>query len=60
MLTRDAIAHYGTQTALAAALNITRSAVSQWGRTVPELRQYQIELLTRGRLRARTPGRKAA
>ena len=53
MLTRDAVRHFGTLTALAAALGITRSAIYQWGRTVPELRQYQLESLTRGKLRAR-------
>lgn len=53
MLTRDAVRHFGTLTALAAALGITRSAIYQWGRTVPELRQYQLEHLTGGKLQAR-------
>jgi DNA-binding transcriptional regulator YdaS (Cro superfamily) len=54
MLTKTAIAHFGTQTALARALSITRSAVSQWGREVPALRQFQIERVTSGKLRARS------
>lgn len=42
MKTKDAIAQFETAQALAAALKITPSAVSQWGEDVPELRAYQI------------------
>ena len=51
MTTADAIAHFGTQTALAAALGIHQSSVSTWGTYPPMLRQFQIERLTKGRLK---------
>jgi transcriptional repressor of cell division inhibition gene dicB len=61
MLTDKAIALYGNRTALARALGITRSAVHQWGKYVPELRQYQLERITDGKLRvAKRPKRAAA
>lgn len=34
--TNDAINHFGSLTALADALDISRSAVSQWGKHVPD------------------------
>jgi transcriptional repressor of cell division inhibition gene dicB len=52
MNTKDAAAHYGSKTALAEALGISRAAVSLWGDTVPEARQYQLEILTKGKLKA--------
>lgn len=45
MKTKDAIAEFETAHALAAALGITPSAVSQWGDEVPQLRAYQIREL---------------
>ncbi|MDT3321932.1 Cro/CI family transcriptional regulator [Shewanella sp. SP1S2-4] len=52
MKTKDAISHFGNKLKLAEALNVTKSAISQWGDDVPELRAYQIERLTGGELRA--------
>ncbi len=52
-MTKDeAIAEFGTQTALAEALGITQGSISLWSDKVPVLRQLQIEALTRGRLKA--------
>lgn len=48
----DAIKHFGSKTKLAAALGIQPSAVTQWGESVPESRQYQIQVLTKGKLKA--------
>jgi DNA-binding transcriptional regulator YdaS (Cro superfamily) len=48
----DAIAAFGTAAELARALGITRAAIHQWGDTVPLARQYQVERLTQGRLKA--------
>jgi hypothetical protein len=50
MRTEDAINLFGETPAagilnLAAALNITRAAIYQWGDTVPPLRVYQIREL---------------
>ena len=46
----DAVKYFGTQTALALALKISRAAVSQWPETIPEVRQYQIRAITEGAL----------
>ena len=57
----DALAMFGTQVNLAAALGITQSTISStWGsgsrdsRTfaIPPKYQYQLEVITRGKLRA--------
>jgi len=47
----SAIKHYGTARALARALGVSEGAVSQW-KAVPRLRQYQLEVMTGGALRA--------
>lgn len=49
MKTADAISAFGSPAELARALQITRSAISQWGDTVPELRAYQIRELLAAR-----------
>lgn len=46
MKTKDAISHFGNKLKLSKALNVSKSAISQWGDDVPELRAYQIERLT--------------
>lgn len=51
----DAIQYFGSQTKLAQALSIAPASVSQWGDEVPELRAFQIERLTSGRLKAVPP-----
>lgn len=48
----DAIKHFKGITPLAKALGITYEAVRQWGDEIPELRQYQLELVTNGQLKA--------
>ncbi|WP_406568202.1 Cro/CI family transcriptional regulator [Aeromonas caviae] len=52
MKTESAVKHFGSKAALADALGIKRSAVSQWGDTIPQGRAYQIEVLTGGALKA--------
>lgn len=52
MTKKQAIDHFGSTSALARALGVTYEAVRQWGDEVPELRQYQIERLTGGALKA--------
>lgn len=52
MTTDEIMRHYRTQEAVADALGISQAAVSQWGERPPMLRQYQIQVLTRGELRA--------
>ena len=55
MLTfQDVLNHFGgTHEDLAKALNITRTAVTMWAGEIPEHRAYQIEVITRGKLRFR-------
>lgn len=48
----ELIAHYGTQSAVAAALNLKQPSIAEWKSGIPVLRQVQIERLTRGRLKA--------
>jgi predicted transcriptional regulator len=52
MTTQDVLDYFQTQVAIAKALGITQSAVSQWDDRPPMLRQYQIQVLTQGGLRA--------
>jgi DNA-binding transcriptional regulator YdaS (Cro superfamily) len=47
-----AIGHFGSQAKLAAAIGVSQAAISKWPDDVPELRAYQIELLTGGELKA--------
>lgn len=52
MTTSDAVSHFGSATKLARALGIKPAAVSQWGEYPPLLRQFQIELVSKRKLRA--------
>jgi transcriptional repressor of cell division inhibition gene dicB len=45
MKTAEAIKHAGSVKALAELLEITSSAVSQWGEDVPEHRMWQLRVL---------------
>ena len=56
MTTKEAVSHYETPANLATALGITVHAIYQWGSTPPKLRQFQIELLTGGKLKAQANG----
>lgn len=51
MKTQAAIEHFGSKSAVAAALGIYKQAVSQWGELVPETRAYQIQVVTGGALK---------
>lgn len=51
MTKTQAIQHFGSVSALAKALSVTYEAVRQWD-GVPEFRQYQIERITQGALKA--------
>lgn len=56
----EALGVFGTQSNLARALGITQSTVSLWGKgprgaksfTIPRAYQYQLEVITGGKLRA--------
>ena len=48
----EAREHFGTYAKVAAALGISKGAVSQWNGEIPEDRQLQLHKLTRGVLKA--------
>lgn len=50
--TSDAINFYGTQAALADALDMAQPTISGWGEEPPDLRQIQLERITKGKLKA--------
>jgi DNA-binding transcriptional regulator YdaS (Cro superfamily) len=50
-----AVDHFKGKSNLAKALGISPASVSQWPDDVPELRAYQIERLTKGKLKADLP-----
>lgn len=52
MTKQDAVSFYGSQRSLAEALGITQPTVAEWGEYPPPLRQIQLEMLTRKKLRA--------
>jgi hypothetical protein len=52
MKTKEVAAHFGSKTKLADALGISPSAVTMWGETVPEGRQFQLQVLTNGKFKA--------
>lgn len=54
MTPAELLAHFGTMTAVARACGIAQPSVQEWfiSGHVPHLRQWQIELGTRGKLKA--------
>lgn len=56
MTKHEAIAYFGTQAALARALGVNRAAINGWGDKIPPGRQYQLEVITKGRLKAAPEG----
>lgn len=52
MKTKTAIEYAGSATALADLLDITPSAITQWGEEVPPARQMQLQRLSKGKLKA--------
>ncbi|MFI3035886.1 Cro/CI family transcriptional regulator [Atlantibacter hermannii] len=51
MLKKEVVKHYGSQRAVARALGISESAVSQWKEVIPEKDAFKIEALTNGNLK---------
>ncbi|MFY1054690.1 Cro/CI family transcriptional regulator [Ectopseudomonas khazarica] len=56
MKTKTAAEFFGSKKKLADALGISPSAVTMWGEDVPELRQYQIERITKGKVKRGAAG----
>jgi transcriptional repressor of cell division inhibition gene dicB len=55
MRKKAVIKKFGSAAALARALGITRQSVHDWPDEIPEGRQYQLEILTNGELKAQRP-----
>ncbi len=58
MKTDQAISHFGSYAALARALGVDQSAIRHWKGEVPLLRQYQLQVITAGKLVATAPERR--
>ncbi|MES2958483.1 MAG: Cro/CI family transcriptional regulator [Pseudomonadota bacterium] len=52
MKTSEVIGHFGTQQKAADAMGLHQTTVCGWGEYPPDLRQIQIERITRGKLKA--------
>lgn len=52
MTTKEAIAWYGSIKALASALDVWPHVISRWGEKPPMSRQYELEVKTKGELKA--------
>ncbi|NSL16529.1 Cro/Cl family transcriptional regulator [Serratia marcescens] len=52
MKTKDAITAVGGVKTLLSMLDCSRAAIYQWGPSVPEHRQYELEVKTRGKLKS--------
>ncbi|ARG87781.1 Cro/CI family transcriptional regulator [Pseudomonas aeruginosa] len=48
----EAIQHFGSKKKLAEALGIRPSAVTQWGESIPVGRQYQLQVISKNKLKA--------
>ena len=49
---KEALKHYGSRNKIAKALGIHRQAITRWAYSgIPELRQYELETLTGGKLK---------
>ena len=47
----DVVAHFGNESDVARALEISRQAVNAWPEIIPEGIAYKLQVLTAGRLR---------
>ena len=59
MTTKEVIAYYGSIRKMAVALDIWPNVVYTWGERPPMRRQYEIEVKTKGALKADREDEKA-
>lgn len=52
MTTQEVIDYYGSKAAISRALACTPAAVTMWGDEPPRSRQFQLQVLTKGKLKA--------
>ena len=55
MNTQNAIEFFGSKAKLARALDIKAPSIHNWGEQVPKQRQYELERITKGALKADWP-----
>ena len=60
MTTQEAVDFFGGRQKLAEALGIWVSSVYQWGESPPPVRQFQIEVASKGKLKAERIGNEQA
>jgi len=60
MTKADVIKFFGSQSAVAKALGVSKQAVGSWGEQIPEGRAYQIQVITGGKLKVSANQRKVA
>lgn len=53
MKTIEAVKYFGSKAKIAEVLGIDRSAVTLWGEFVPKGRQYELQVLTKNKLKAK-------
>jgi DNA-binding transcriptional regulator YdaS (Cro superfamily) len=51
MKKQDAIDYFGSAANLARELGISKASISQWGDDIPKLRAFELEQLTKGKLK---------
>lgn len=51
MFKDDVIKFFGNSRKLARVLNMSPSAISQWGKVIPEKNAYKLQYLTKGKLK---------
>ena len=56
MTTKEAIDHYGNIKKLADVLGIWPHVIYRWGELPPVARQYELEVKTKGKLKAEKHG----
>lgn len=55
MTLAQAYEHFGTYSAIADALDISKGAITQWNGNIPENRQLELHRITKGKLKADAP-----
>lgn len=60
MTTLEVIKFFGTKAEVSRALGCTKSCVTMWGDEPPQSRQWQIQVLTKGKLKVSPKAKPAA
>lgn len=52
MTLNEAIKYFGSKKGIADALQVNKSTVTNWGDQIPRGRQFELQVLTKGKLKA--------